>query len=338
MHPLAQKIAALQRRLAWRDRCAAACRVVAVVLATALLLGVIDYLLRISDPGLRILATAALLVTTAWAMYRWWYVPRRRPWRPLLVARRIETLFPQLGDSLSSALDFLQQSEEDRTAGSAQLRRLVVAEADLALQNLPLDDVIDRRPLRRALGWLAVPVVIGALWVALDAAAAGTAMARLMAPLGSVQWPRRHHLAFREAPTHLAAGQAFEVELVDTAGPLPDEVRIEYRTTQNGRREFASEPMIRAGDVMVARRENVSQSFAFRAVGGDDRAMPWHHVEVVSPARLKSLNITVHPPAYSGLRPAPAQRHLEVLAGTSIEMHGIVDKPISAARIFTYDR
>ena len=60
--------------------------------------------------------------------------------------------------------------------------------------------------------------------------------------------------------------------------------------------------MTRVGDIMVARRENVSESFSFRAAGGDDDTMPWHEVEVVEPPRLESLEIVVHPPAYTGLR------------------------------------
>ncbi|MEX2309276.1 MAG: hypothetical protein WD738_16870 [Pirellulales bacterium] len=333
MHPLAQKIASLQHRLVWRHRAAAACRVAAAILAVALLLGFIDYLLRFNDPGLRIMATAVLLAAAIFAGYRWWYLPSRRRLVPLLVARRVEARFPQLHDSLASALEFLQQSEDDRTAGSAQLRRLVVAETQTAVDALPLDDVIDQRPLRRATGWLAVPLLAAALFIAVDARAVATALARLAAPLGSTEWPRQHHLAFHQVPSRLAAGQAFEAELVDTTGQLPDEVRIEYRTLTNGRREFASEPMSRSGDIMVARRENVRHSFAFRAVGGDDDTMRWHAVEVIEPPQLESLNITVHPPAYTALPGASAERHLQVLAGTGIEVSGTVNKPLRAARI-----
>ena len=79
---------------------------------------------------------------------------------------------------------------------------------------------------------------------------------------------------FRDPPTRLAAGQTFEVELVDTAGQLPDDVRIEYRTSHDGRRERDSEKMTRVGDVMVARRENVEQSFAFRATAATTTRCP----------------------------------------------------------------
>jgi hypothetical protein len=333
MHPLSQIIASIQRRLVWRRRAMAACWILATAIAAALVLGVADYLTRLSDPGLRVMATAALMASVAWAAYRWWYLPLQQRLVPLAVARRVESQFPQLRDSLASAIEFLRQPEDDKTAGSAQLRRLVIAEAHNKIASLPLDDVIERGPLRKAAASLAVAILIAVLCLAVDAGAVRTALARLAAPLGGTQWPRQHQLVFRKVPTQLAAGQTFEVELVDTAGALPDDARIEYSVLRNGDREVTSEPMVRAGDAMIARRANVSQSFAFRAKGGDDDTMTWNWVEVKEPPQLASLAITVHPPAYTGIPATRAERHLEVLAGTGIEVNGTTSEPIRAARI-----
>ena len=333
MHPLAEKLDTLRRRLLWRERVVAGCWTAATVLAAALVLGTIDYWVRLADPGLRIMATLALAAAAVWALYRWWYPPSRHRAGPLAVARKVESHFPQLRDSLASAVEFLHQSEDDRAAGSPQLRRVVVIEAQTAVEGLPLEEVIDRRPLRRAAGWLAAAAALVIVCLAWDARAVGTAAMRLVAPVGSTEWPREHHLAFREVPKRIAAGQTFEVELVDTAGPLPEDVRIEYREAGKGGSQSTSELMTPAGDVMIARRENVRQSFAFRAEGGDDDTMRWHWVEVVEPPQLESLEITVHPPEYTGLPAAPAERHLELLAGTSIEVAGTTSEPLSAARI-----
>ena len=333
MHPLAEKIDSLQRHLVLRERAFAAAAVGATIIGVALLLGSIDYFVRLDDPGLRIMATTALTAAGLWAVYHWWYSRARNRFATLSVARRVETRFPQLQDSLASALEFLQQSEDDRTAGSAQLRRHVVTEAQTAVEGLPLDAVIDRRPLRRATTWLAIALAAVALCLVIDARAVGTAIARLASPLGTAEWPRQHHLEFCNPPTRLAAGQTFEAELIDSAGELPDDVRIEYRIARNGRRESVSDPMTRVGDVMVARRENVQHSFAFRAEGGDDRNMRWQLVEVVEPPQLETLSITVHPPAYTGLLTARTERHLNVLAGTGIELNGTASEPLASARI-----
>ena len=96
--------------------------------------------------------------------------------------------------------------------------------------------------------------------------------------------------------------------------------------------------MNRVGDTMVARRNDVRTSFEFRAEGGDDRTMAWTKVEVVEPPRLASLAIVTHPPAYTGLPAAAAERHLEVLAGTGIEVIGMADQSLGAARIVAGDK
>ena len=333
MHPLSQKIAALQQQLIWRRRTVTACWIAATAIAAALALGFIDYLVRFNDPGLRIMATLAFMAAVVWAAYRWWYLAQKQRIAPLVVARRVETRFPQFRDSLTSAVEFLQQSEHDETAGSAQLRRLVIAEVQNNIESLPLNEIVEPGPLRKATLWLATALVAVTLCLVVDASAVGTALARLAAPLGGTQWPRQHHLEFREVPTQLAAGQTLQLELIDTAGPLPDDVTIEYAVSRNGSREVSSEPMKRVGDSMLASRENVSQSFSFRAKGGDDDTMPWHRVEVRQLPRLAAMSVTVHPPAYTGLPVRPAERHLNVIAGTGIGISGKTNEPIRAARI-----
>jgi hypothetical protein len=333
MHPLSQKIESLQRRLIWRRRAMAACWIAVTGIIAAFVLGLIDYLVRFDDQGLRIVATVAFLAALTWAAYRYWYLPQQHRLAPLVVARRVQARFPQLHDSLASAIEFLHQSEHDETAGSAQLRRLVIAQAQNSIEALPLNDVIDRAPLRKAILSVAVAFSVVVICVMADAMAVRTAVARLASPFGGTQWPRQHHLAFREVPVHLAAGQSLELKLIDTAGPLPDDVTIEYAISRDGAREVLSEPMKRAGDTMIARRENVSQSFAFRAKGGDDNTMPWYLVDVKELPRLDTTSITLHPPSYTGLPTRPSERHLNVIAGTGIELSGTTSEPIRAARI-----
>ena len=64
---------------------------------------------------------------------------------------------------------------------------------------------------------------------------------------------------------------------------------------------------------MIARREKVSTSFDYRAEGGDDRRMPWMHVEVVEPPRIAALEIMLHPPAYTGWPVQSAERRIVAL-------------------------
>src|SRR4051812_5561719 len=159
MHPLSQKIESIERRLIRQRRMVGACLVLATGLAAAVLLGLIDYVTRASDFGVRLMSTTTLLAAIGWAAYRWWYLAAIKPLDSLIVARRLEARFPQLQDSLASAVEFLGQAEDDQAAGSAQLRRLVIANAANSIGQLPLEEVIDRRRLRNA----ALCLVVAAL-------------------------------------------------------------------------------------------------------------------------------------------------------------------------------
>lgn len=311
----------------------AVCGIIATVIGAGFVIGLIDYLIRFHDPGLRIIATAAFAIAVSWAVYRWILSPGRGRFVPLFVAQRIEAHFPDLNDSLSSAIEFLHQSETDAMAGSAQLRRLVISEAQQSIESLPLDDVIDRRPLRKAAAWVAAMALLGITCFVVNPGASSTAVARLILPLGNIQWPRQNHLAFRNVPTQLAAGQPFEVELVDENGRLPNDATIEYASLHDGKRDVVAEPMVRIGDKMIARRDNVNQPFAFRATGGDDDTMPWQHVEVRELPHLESMRIVVHPPAYTGFPASATGRQIHVLAGTGIEISGTTTEPIRGARL-----
>lgn len=333
MHPLTQKIEVLRRQLIWRRRLTAAFWVLAAVIGAALVLGLADYWIRFQDSGLRIMSTSAFAFCVAWATYRFWYVPSRGRFQTLDVARRVESHFPQLQDALASAVEFLDQSEDDQLAGSAQLRRLVVARAQNELETLSLRDVIDRRPLRHAATACGIVIVLAAILSLLDPHSVGTAIARLAAPLGPVQWPRQHQLAFRDLPNCLAAGDTLEVAIIDEAGRPPDDTRLEIATIRDGGRDVTNEPLVRSGDALIARKENIQRSFGIRACGGDDDTMPWHWIEVVEPPRLETLELKVHPPEYSGLPVTPSERQLSVLAGSGIEVSGVTNKPIRAAQI-----
>jgi len=333
MHPLSDKIATVQRRILWRQRATAALWIVATAIAAAVVLGIADYLIHFRDTGLRIMATTVFAFAVAWSVYRKWYLPERDRLQTLDVARRVESQFPQLQDSLASAIEFLGQEEHDELAGSAQLRRLVVAEAQNTIELLPLEEVIERRPLHRAATALAMAAAAALICIVINANASRIAFTRLVAPFGNTLWPRQNHLEFRHVPTRLAAGQSYEFEVFDSSGPLPDDVRFEFGIAGRGGREVSTEPMTRAGDTLIVRRDNLQQSFEFRAEGGDDDTMPWRRVDVIQPPKLESLLVTIHPPAYTGLPASTAERHLQVLAGTGIEMRATTDKPIKSANI-----
>jgi len=253
----------------------------------------------------------------------------------LEVAQRIEQRFPQLCDRLSSAVAFLGQSEDQPTAGSADLRRAVVAAAVTDLERWNFADCLDaRRPRRIALCAAAACVVVG-LAAAWDWPSAALAVRRLAMPWRVEPWPRRNQLQFVKAPARLPFGATFEVELVDRHGRLPPSVQIQLWPAGEGAKQVQTKDMKFFQDRMVYRWEDVRRPFRYRAVGGDDDTMEWRTLELVEPPQVTSLQIRLHPPAYTGWPVAASGENIRALEGTVIEVAGRVNRPAGAVRLRT---
>ena len=146
----------------------------------------------------------------------------RRRLSDVAIAQRVERQFPQLGDRLSTSVEFLKQQEDDAFAGSAALRRAVVTTTTADVESLDFRAAIERKPTHKALriAGLLGRVRASCLPVAIPSAAR-VAIARLVRPFGNDAWPRQTNLQIvGTPPTRLAVGQTFELNVVDRNGTL----------------------------------------------------------------------------------------------------------------------
>ncbi|MHB8970531.1 MAG: hypothetical protein ACYC3X_10385 [Pirellulaceae bacterium] len=308
---------------------------VTLVGLVALGLGLIDYLVRFQDVGVRLICFAGVWCVVAWGGVRYLFSAWRYRCSDLHAAQRIERRFPALGDLLSSAVAFCTQAAGDETAGSCELRRTVITQAEVAVEPMDFSECLDRRPSIRA--WCVAGTVIGTILVLglLDGPAVGLAAKRLLVPWVEHPWPRRHVLEFVVAPTRLAAGQDFEVELVDANGSLPDQVQIHYWFDGEDMAAIQTQAMQPLGQKLTHRLTNVTRGFFYRATGGDDQRMPWTEVQIVEPARVLVQEIHLAPPSYTGLASHAATGNFRTLRGTRVTLHVRVSKPLSSALLET---
>lgn len=299
--------------------------------ALVIVASLVDYIVRASDRGLRIMLSAALGLAISAVVLRlgkWWRHERRTDQS---AAHALQAAFPVLGDRVASALEFLGQEEDDPTAGSAVLRRAVVADATATLDELPTEQVADRHGVPQAVTAALLAIAVVLAMCMLLPKATRTALVRLVAPWSDVEWPRRNDLEFIDTPDLVARGSAFEASLVDANGELPTEVAIEYRYEVDDGLRTEKAWMRRVGDTMLARRENVRRPFEFRATGGDHHSMPWRKVSVVDRPTAGDLSFAIQPPAYSGLPTVAATDALRVLAGSSIGLSATANQPLANA-------
>jgi hypothetical protein len=331
LHPLQRKLVLMRRRLYGLRGVYGLSWVTAAGMSGMIGLGLIDYLVRFEDRGLRVMASGALLAVLGWAVFRGLV----RPWlvRPgdVDLARRLDRCFPVFSDRLASAVDFLHGREDDPTAGSPSLRRAVVAETTALAEAIDFRRALPADGALKALGLASAAGLIATALAVLDPVACRTAMVRLAAPLGNDAWPQVNHLGVRPDVHRVARGQSFEVEIIDRMGArLPRDVQVWYQFPAAGG-AVEVESLRPAAGRAVARRENVARTFRYRVQGGDDRSMPWNLVEVVDPPAVESLAVRLFPPSYTGRPAETAQRHFRAFSGTRVEISGRATKPLRSA-------
>jgi len=334
-HPLEQKLARLRRRVRRWLVVHGLGRLIAAVVGTVVVLGLADYVFRSEDRGIRVIATGVLLAVLGWTCYRWLY----RPWTLRLdrveLARRVGRRFPELGNNLPSAVEFLTQLEDDPTAGSPALRRAVIAETTAKAERVDFAAVLDRRPVvHGVLLAVGICLVAGILFF-LNTVSSQYALARLAYPLGNVTWPRKNYLQLKHRVQRVARGQPFEVEVFDLYdAKLPPRVEIHYRFDgPDGRPLEEIQPMRRTDSTMIARRENVTRPFAYRVEGGDDHSMDWIEVELIEPPAVASLSATIRPPEYTARPPSQSTGQLRLLRGSRVTIEALATKPLKSAEL-----
>jgi len=214
----------------------------------------------------------------------------------------------------------------------------VIAETDALALHLDFSQALDRRPLWRAGALCGASLFALVLVGLLFPRSTPIALVRIATPWSNVSWPLHHQLAFVESPTKLAQGVDFEAQVVDRNGKLPERVQLLLRySTPNGERSETIE-MKPVGGRMVHRLENVVHPFAYKAIGGDDRTMPWTEVEVLEAPQLVEFSLLVKPPSYSGWPEERLERVARVLAGSQLLVSGKTDKPVTYVGLKSDDK
>ena len=307
---------------------------VAAGIGVLLITGILDYYLRLDDRLSRTTFSLLCLLAIIAVVFRFFLPPLRRQLTELSVAQRIQDRFPLFQNKVASAVEFSHQQKDDRLAGSAAMRQAVIKEVTGELAEVPLGEVVRYRPAvtasLAALGTLGIVLLIAFS----IPTGSGIALARLTNPFGDTAWPKINQLSFRNAPTHIPVGGLFEVEVDDEKGALPEDVFIEYRfEDEQGIRSFR-DPMHFVDGIMVAQRNNVKQSFLYRAVGGDDET-PWQSLMVVTPPRIESLQVSVRPPDYAGWPTTASTGSIVGLAGSTVQLSGNTNKSVKSATLKT---
>ncbi|HET6573298.1 MAG TPA: hypothetical protein VFG68_06835, partial [Fimbriiglobus sp.] len=182
--PLPDRLGRLGRARRQVAVAAGSFRLIALALALVAAACVLDAAIHL--PGaVRAVLLVGTLVAVGVAVLRWVRAPARLPAHPLAVALVLEDRFPNLNDSLASAVDFLDAVP---TAGMNRFRRVAVRRAENLADRYDLAAVVPTGRMWQAL-WLALLVVAGTATLALlDGPRTALALTRLADPFGKHPW------------------------------------------------------------------------------------------------------------------------------------------------------
>jgi len=285
------------------------------------------------------------LVAAGMGVVVWRYGLRRllRPLRDRSMAMLLERRFPELGESLVTAVELCRRPDEQREC-HPQLLAQTCRQAAVLVQRVEPSQVLNPTPLRRSL----VAAAALALSVVLFGLAAPEAMsvwARRNLAMSNQLWPRRTRLVIEgfpdgEAKVPRGADLKVIVKADLTMPRVPRRVEIRYRTEGGVR---VREPMTRVGLADLGRERFQEFSYTFRSVlapvrfdvvGGDD-AIRGLQIQVVDRPAVVQMFVDCRYPDYMGRseRSQPVTGVMQIPVGTRVRVRAVANKPLRRVEV-----
>jgi hypothetical protein len=340
---LRQRLAALRRRLRVVATVRGAGFLLTVVLAAAVVAGLLDW--RWHLPALvRAIVLVGTLAGGILIAYRYLFRPLSAPSDDLSLALRVEEQYPALNDALASTVQFLERASPAESS-SAALERAAVKRALGHVQGCDFAKVVNRRGLVWAGASGGVCTLLALTLIVLAPSLARTAFLRLAHPFGGIDWPKKTQLDIDEPRPRIGRNEAFEVS-GRVRGVIPPQATILFRFEGLSNLEYHCD--IKADEAgvghLAAKLEpgRVQRNFRFQ-VKANDALSPEYRVEVLPPPTLVALDGKPSPqlqltyPAYTRLRSPdslmPGTGTIDAVVGTAARLRARVDRPLQRAWI-----
>lgn len=274
-------------------------------------------------------------------LYRRTALRLRAPLGDANMALLLERRFVRLDYTLITAVELSGDSPSESDVFHPAMLAHTCREAEKRLASLPLDQVVNRAPLRRLMAAAALFLLSVVIFAALAPQSFGV-WARRSLFLSHELWPRQTRLAvegFEDGVLKVARGSDVEIAaLADCAMPLvPKTVEVRYRVAGGSRRRAA---MNREGDAAASGEAWQRYTHTLRGVlapveleiRGGDAALTGLRLEVVENPTVEELTLECQYPAYMKREP----RRLPVVGavaeipfGTRVALLGRANKELA---------
>jgi len=317
-----------------------------------LIAGTADAVIHLDDPGVRLIELIALILAVSWIAWTRLLRPLSRKPTDVQLSLAIERRFPELRDLLSSAAQF-QQSGFDPNLGSAELQQDLTDRIETRLQSVPLDELLDSRPVRSGMLLALLLTAVAAAACSFAPQTSSLALRRLALPFAHLPWPKQFQLDIVDRdlqpirlesgrPIRRVQGESWELCIINRngEGTLPPDLELLTRKAPGEpiQRESVTRSVeLRSKTNPDLTRESgilkltIRETLEICAVGGDDHEERWMQIETVPPPLIEEFKIEVQPPPYlnlPALSQVAGQGKLEVLAGSNIRLTARSNRPL----------
>lgn len=339
---LQARFAALRRRLRFVITLRGVGVLVSVLLAAAIVAGLIDWLIHLPS----LLRAVALTVTLSGVGFLgYWFLLRPLTARAddLSLALRVEEKYPALNDCLASTVQFLEQPGDAEQFGSPSMRREAVHNALRRVQGCDFNRVIDSSGVLPASVALVVSCVVAVVLLLLWPAQAWTALTRLANPFGGEHWPQKTRLLIEKPTSPVGRNAPFEIRGEVHGKVIPDQATVTLRVDD----QYPEERTIdvtrdKQGVARLALKVDltrVQRSLVFQ-VRANDAVSEEYLVRVLPPPLLAPLDGRASPqvrlvyPSYTDLPPLDlpdGTGNVEAVAGTRVLLRAAANRPLDRA-------
>jgi len=247
------------------------------------------------------------------------------------VARKVGAHYPSVADRL---VNLLQLAEGKRSHAPAPLVDHAVQDLADDLDDVSFDAVEDFGRARRALRLASLPLAGVLVFLLIAPATFLGASERLLAPNTEFDRPAPFQLSVAPGDTRLVRGDSLQLSVRATGAP-PSTVTLQMRDGPDDAVERLSLQPDSAG-VFRHTLSTVRESFQYR-VHAPPLRTDWHEVTVTNRPLVRRLQLTVTPPAYTGLSARtldPNVGNVTGLPGARVSIDATVGgPPVETARI-----
>jgi hypothetical protein len=308
-------------------------RVALLVLAAMGFIGLADWML-VLGPALRVTGLVAIVLVCLVSFYRWSIAPRFR-YGKQDAAGEVESTFPDLGQRVSTALEYVEPTPETAPALPTLVDALT-RETDQQTTSLDLQQIVPSR----ALAWLGAGiggVIALYVWLAWSNPELRVAAKRVL--LLPAQYTE---LTVQPGDQSFKEGQDLSIEVVLTGRPVRTAAVLHRPAGSNEswrRSSFVEEPAGRAARLtgtLQTKLCDLQNDLEYKVAAGPVES-PVYHVRVYRPLRLQEIEASIAPPAYTRQKPSVVKEgYFQVIEGSRVQFRFTLDRSPQNAQVRLY--